>query len=168
MKRSYFIFYGSAVAYCISMLAVLQVGNLNITSSTVRNYTVQKCYSGISDSRYMASSSEEHSGYGQPVINYFLSEPSTSREWHKNVLTFENEHLYEAANFTSSHFAALHYSHERIVSFIESDQLYPTYLTPLLTGVLIAEYQKTNKNPAIDSKSTRGFNNIIEFPDKLS
>ncbi|MDP9961247.1 hypothetical protein [Chryseobacterium lathyri] len=43
MKRSYFIFYGYAIAYCINMLFAWQIGNLNATSLAVQNAAVSSC-----------------------------------------------------------------------------------------------------------------------------
>ena len=43
LKRSYFIFYGCAVAYCINMLFAWQIGNLSATSLAVQNSTVSLC-----------------------------------------------------------------------------------------------------------------------------
>ncbi|MGG5210813.1 hypothetical protein ACQWU4_17985 [Chryseobacterium sp. MIQD13] len=43
MKRSYFVFYGYAIAYCISMLFAWQIGNLSTTSLAVQNSTASPC-----------------------------------------------------------------------------------------------------------------------------
>lgn len=165
MKQSYLILYGSAVAYCISMLAALQVVNLSITSSVVQKSTVQKYRPDIISSfQYMTANASKKLQSDRPCSNYFLPEISTSREWYKEV-SLRNKHHSGANDSRSSYFALIHSSHSRILSFITSDQLHIN-LPSMQTTTM--EYQKSNVRHSIDSKSTKGFNDIIKCPDKLS
>lgn len=166
MKQSYFIFYGSAVAYCISMLVALQVGNLSIISSVVQKSTVQKYRTDIINSfEYITANSSENPQYDRPGTNHFLAETSTSREWNKEVFRLKNNYYSGTDYSTFNYFALIHSSHSRILSFITSDQ---HHINPPSIETRTGKYQKSNVHLSVDSKSTKGFSDIIKFPDKLS
>lgn len=181
MKRSYFIFYGSAVAYCISMLAALQIGSLSITSSAAKESPVSDCYLDINSYEYIAGDYAEYSvensivsfnfkSYNISFADKIFAEMRTSRERNDCGAKFKNTHHFETGDFNDIHSPVEYASPDKMLSFITLDKLYTRYepFDPIDADVTIEDYKKSNRYPMEDSKSLGGFNFIIEFPDKIS
>lgn len=177
MKRSYFIFYGSAVAYCISMLAALQIGSLSTTSSTVQQSTVSLCYSHKTDCfENPAESSEKDNGVSSAIessitaVGNISPEMGADREQQNSKVNFKNAYHMKTGSAECIRPALVHHdSFKKILSFMTSDKLCISQSLDLLPADLdIEPYGKTVRYPAGDSKSLGGFDSIIEFPDKLS
>lgn len=178
LKRSYFIFYGSAVAYCISMLAALQIGSLSTISSTVQKSTVSLCYSYKTDCfENPADSSGKDkvvSSATEPsltAVSYISPEMDTDREQQKNKMSFRNAYHMKTTSAESIRPALVHHdSLKEILSFITPHKLFGShqYLGLMSIDMKIGQHGKSTRYSVEDSKSLGGFDSIIEFPDKLS
>lgn len=178
MKRSYFIFYGSAVAYCISMLAAMQIGSLSTISSTVETSAVSLCYSYKTDcfENPAESSGKDHvvSAAIEPSVFSAVSnvspEMNPDREQQNTKMSFVNAYHMKTRSTESICPALVHHgSLKKALSLMTSDKLCISQSVDLPPAELETElYGKTARYPAGDSKSLGGFDSIIEFPDKLS
>lgn len=182
LKRSYFIFYGSAVAYCISMLAALQIGSLSITSSAAKGSPVANCCPDMINSYdYMTGDYAEYSvgnsivsfdfeSYNISFLDKIFVQIRTSREWNIDGSGFKNTPHFETGNVNNIHSPVEYVSPNKMLSFITLDKLYTRhrFFDPIDADVAIEEDKKSNRYPIEDSKSIGGFNFIIEFPDKIS
>ncbi|MCT2562442.1 hypothetical protein [Chryseobacterium herbae] len=177
MKRSYFIFYGSAVAYCISMLAALQIGSLSTTSSTVHKSTASSCYSHKTDcfesptecsekDKVVSSAIEPYI----PAVSTISPEMSADREQQKNKMSSRNVYHVKTGSTESIRPALVHHdSLKKILSFMTSDKLCTSHHSDLASADMKAVQYGTSVSYSVeDSKSLGGFDSIIEFPDKLS
>ncbi|WP_223606548.1 hypothetical protein [Chryseobacterium sp. OSA05B] len=177
MKRSYFIFYGSAVAYCISMLAAMQIGSLSTISSTVQQSTVSLCYSHKPDS---FENHTDSSGKDKvvspaiepciPAVSNISPEMSTDREQQKNKMSFRNAYHGKTGSTESIRPALVsNDSLKKILSFMTSDKLCTSHHSDLASDDMkVGQYGTSVSYSVEDSKSLGGFDSIIEFPDKLS
>ncbi|SFN57651.1 hypothetical protein SAMN05421594_3335 [Chryseobacterium oleae] len=177
MKRSYFIFYGSAVAYCISMLAALQIGSLSTISSTVQQSTASSCYSHKTDcfetpAESLGKDKSVSSAIEPciPAVSNISPEMDADREQQKNKMSFKNAYHMKIGSGESIRPALIHHdSLKKILSFMTSDKLCTSQSLDFLSADMETElYGETVRYPAGDSKSLGGFDSIIEFPDKLS
>ncbi|MCT2407430.1 hypothetical protein NZD88_07765 [Chryseobacterium antibioticum] len=182
MKRSYFIFYGSAVAYCISMLAALQIGSFSITSSAAKGSPVSNCCPDmISSYEYMTGDYAEYSvenstvsfdfeSYNISFGDKIFAKIRTSRERNPSESGFKNIPHFATGNFNHIHSPVGYASPDKICSFITLHKLYTRHQSfdPIDADVTIEDYKRSSRYPMEDSKSLGGFNLIIEFPDKIS
>lgn len=178
MKKNYFIFYGSAVAYCISMLAAMQIGSLSTTSLAVQKSAVSLCYSDKTD---CSENYVEYAGKDKvvnstiepriPAVSNVFPKIYTDREQQKNKMSFKNIYHMETGSIeavrpTWDQDGSL----KKMLSLMTSDRLYKSYhYSDLLsTDMEIHQYINSTRYSVKDSKSRTGFDFIIEFPDKLS
>jgi hypothetical protein len=168
LKGGYFIFYVPAVAYCIGMLAVLHIGSLSTKSSAVKEFAVSTCCTDILNNyqysidnstesldKYTADSATEQCIV---AINNFFVKTKTSIEGNKAMLDFEN--LFHTKTFDVNHpsIASIHID--------TSDKIHSFMMFGKLNNDMDIGYLKIHIHSAQDSKSLRGFDSIIEFPDK--
>ncbi|MBL1219404.1 hypothetical protein JET18_01065 [Chryseobacterium sp. L7] len=178
MKRSYFIFYGSAVAYCISMLAALQIGNISMTYSAVKKTTVSAC---CSDETHCFQNRTDYYGYSNEstIVN------NTTESSVPAASTLSQEtYIYREQNAEKAFFSV--YTQEaKQVKYINnaqvgngSDYLYALtssklylsqeYMKSLYKDLEIEIHHKTGMHSLDNTQILEGFNFIIDFPDKLS
>ncbi|WP_143754227.1 hypothetical protein [Chryseobacterium sp. 52] len=174
MKRSYFIFYGSGVAYCISMLIALQIGSFSFGSITVQKPVTILRYHDLAKDVNHTERSEKDMNFSSdiesytPAVNTISLKINTAKGNKRSIIKFKNRDCHETSDLYIYPDLVGHFPN-KIHSFITSDKLNTSYKhLELCDEVGIGIYQKSNKHPVLDSKSLGGFSCIIEFPDKLS
>lgn len=177
MKRSYFIFYGSAMACCISMLAALQIGNLSTTSSVVKKTAVSACYSGeiscfdnsveyhnyTKQTEYSSCATEKFVPF---FDRFFLEIYAGTQSRDKTYFKRYNQEINHVIFLNN---AQVGNGHNHPLALISS-KLYSSvkYVKSLHQGIEKDYYRKAGKYAEDDAEIHEGFNFIIDFPDKIS
>lgn len=178
MKRSYFIFYGSAVAYCISMLAALQIGNLSMTYSAVKKITVSVCcsdethcfqdsidYYGYSNESTIVNNTTESSVPASSTISQetYTHRVQSAKTAYFSVYIQEANHVKCISNAQVGNGSGSFYA-------LMSSKLYISqeYMNTLHKDLEIGTHHRTDMHSLDNAEILEGFNSIIDFPDKLS
>ncbi|WP_139785303.1 hypothetical protein [Chryseobacterium phocaeense] len=177
MKRSYFIFYGSAMACCISMLAALQIGNLSTTSPVVNKTAVSACYSdetncfdnSIAFHNYTKQTGDASCTTERllPSFNKFsLKLYAGTQSRNKTYFKRYNQEINHVIFFNDAQVGNGPYHPPALMS----SKLYSSvrYVKPLHLGIETDYHRKAGRYAAGDAEIREGFNFIIDFPDKTS
>ncbi|WP_173426504.1 hypothetical protein [Chryseobacterium angstadtii] len=167
MKRGYFIFYGAAVAYCISMLFTLQIENLSTLSLITHQPVVSIGYSGNTCDSERPSRDRDVSSAIESRIPA-VGKIYTDREQLKNTRNLKNACHIETKSMSSVHPVFVHYDFlKKIPSFIALNTA-GRYSNSFSAKMEIEKHQNTFMHFTGGAKSLGGFYSIVEFPDKRS